>query len=515
MLQKHPHLHATLIIRRDAQGNWQSEGEAHARLGYRVSGTQASPGEGVWAEWDWDGQTLTFENERFGFYSVFYARIGDGIGLSTSATELVRAGASANLDDAAIAVFLRMGYYVGDDTPFQAVRLLPPGCRLTWAGGEFRIEQHAPPIPTTASTLSRDEAVRQYGVIFQEAVEQMLPSEEDRMCVPLSAGRDSRHILYALVRAGRRPDMVLTGMSPPPRPSTDAEVASEITSRLQLPHSIIELSDNRFDDELTKDILTSFCADEHGQMLPIANFIRDNQFDVSWDGIAGDIFSCGVYNDTKMLDQFRNRQFTDLSSWLLDAEGYLPSYLCSDAYQRWNRDLATERLNRELELYCDLPNPAAPFFFYNRVRRELALSPFGIMNQRTQILAPYLWHRLFDMLINLPFEYFKGREFHSEAIDQFYTELPHVRYVSTETGNVQERFDRIRRFARRMGRYSLQNSRSQSCIRNSFLLPRLGKAYLNRSYGTEVPVLFSRILVMLHLERYVSEQGTIRAAPRA
>ncbi|MCA9060206.1 MAG: hypothetical protein KDA85_16975, partial [Planctomycetaceae bacterium] len=366
MLQKLPHLHSTIVIRRDDLGNWFAEGECHARLGYRVTGAAAATGEGVWAEWDWDGQTLRFHNERFGFYSVFYARIGDGIALSTSATELVRAGASADLDDAAIAVFLRLGYYVGDDTPFKSVRLLPPGCELTWNNGRLQLQERAPSLPTETSKLSRDEAVQQYGIVFQEAVEQMLPDAADRMCCPLSAGRDSRHILYALVRAGRCPEMVITGMSPPPRPSTDAEVAGQITAQLSLPHTIIQLSDNRFDDELEKDLLTNFCADEHAQMLPIARYIRDEQFDVSWDGIAGDIFSCGVYNDTKMLDQFRNRQFNELSSWLLDEEGYMPHYLSAASYDRWSREVATSRLNRELERYSELPNPAAPFFFYNR-----------------------------------------------------------------------------------------------------------------------------------------------------
>jgi hypothetical protein len=38
-----------------------------------------------------------------------------------------------------------------------------------------------------------------------------------------------------------------------------------------------------------------------------------------------------------------------------------------------------------------------------------------------------LSHAIFDLLINLPFDYFRGRLFHSEAIDQFYPELPQVR----------------------------------------------------------------------------------------
>ena len=93
----------------------------------------------------------------------------------------------------------------------------------------------------------------------------MLPDDDGSMCVPLSAGRDSRHILYALVRAGHIPDMVVTAKSAPPRPSTDALIASKITKELRLPHTIVEQSDDRFEDELAKDLLTSFCADEHAR----------------------------------------------------------------------------------------------------------------------------------------------------------------------------------------------------------------------------------------------------------
>ena len=47
---------------------------------------------------------------------------------------------------------------------------------------------------------------------------------------------------------------------------------------------------------------------------------------------------------------------------------------------------------------------------------------------------------------------------------------------------------------------AIHGNASQSCIRRGFLLPRLAKAMVNREFGTEVPVLFSRILVMMHLE---------------
>ena len=518
MIFKGKDFRGTLILRRDTAGNVRADGQTHAELGYSVGqafvkssprptqdARQFEPSdpstEGVWATWHWDGRQLVLQNDRFGFFPVYYAELPDGFAVSTSALELLRAGASRQLDDAAIAVFLRLGNYIGDDTPFAAVRVLPPGTTLRWSDGKLSLTSTCSELPRERSSLTRQQAVDSYGKVFQSVVEDMLPDPADRMCVPLSAGRDSRHIVYALARAGRLPQMVLTAESPPPRPSTDAKVAAEITAEMGLPHQVIRQSSDRFADEIEKDLLTCFCADEHAQMLPVARWLQQSNVDVSWDGIAGDIFSCGVYNDSRMLDQFRQGQLGELSEWLLDAEGYMPGYLTPEALKRWNRDLAIQHLSKELGRYADLPNPAAPFFFYNRVRRELALSPYGILNQSTHILAPYLSHRVFDLLINLPFEFFGGRQFHSEAIDQFYPELPQKPYHSTTSGNVNERYSRIWRFANRFGRMALSGSEADSCIQRRFLLPRLAKGMFQRAYGTETPVLFSRVLVMLHLEQ--------------
>jgi hypothetical protein len=204
-----------------------------------------------------------------------------------------------------------------------------------------------------------------------------------------------------------------------------------------------------------------------------------------------------------MIDQFRNQNFNGLCEWLLDNEGYLPGFLTADAMRRWSRELAVERLSKELAKYADLPNPAAAYFFYNRVRRELALAPFGLLNKQTHVLAPYLNHKLFDMLIRIPFDYFGGREFHSEAIDQFYPELPRFEYISEHKGSILERRRKIWKFSTQFMRMSLANNNQPSSFRNRQLLPRLAKANLSREYGTEAPNLFARVLVIMHLEQAV------------
>ena len=164
MIFKGKDFRGTLILRRDTAGNVRADGQTHAELGYSVGqafvkssprptqdARQFEPSdpstEGVWATWHWDGRQLVLQNDRFGLFPVYYAELPDGFAVSTSALELLRAGASRQLDDAAIAVFLRLGNYIGDDTPFAAVRVLPPGTTLRWSDGKLSLTSTCSELP--------------------------------------------------------------------------------------------------------------------------------------------------------------------------------------------------------------------------------------------------------------------------------------------------------------------------------------------------------------------------------
>ncbi|MEZ5651325.1 MAG: hypothetical protein R3E87_12330 [Burkholderiaceae bacterium] len=496
-LQLHPDFDGTFSVVRGDDGRLRTEGKPSACFGYGVDSKQ-----GTWVRWHWQGDTLTVENDRFGFLPLYYAADRDGIRVATSIQELLALGVDRGLDDEALAVFLRLGQYLGEDTPFKAIRSLAPGTRLTWRDGRLSLARHSTVLPEGSVSISREQAVRRYGELMQIAVERMIPTPETRMCVPLSAGRDSRHILYALVRAGRAPDDVITARSMAPRPDNDVRIASQITAALGLRHTIIEQSEDRYGDEREKNLLTGYFADEHVQMMPVVRWLQSNRIDVSWDGIAGDIFSCGVYDKEEFITGFRDPAMRAVVDSELGDEGYLELMLRPQALARWPRAMAEERLRRELANYRDLPNPIAPYFFLNRVRRKLALSPFGMLDRGTHVLAPYLDHDLFDTLIGLPLSYFRGRLFHSEAIDAFYPELPRFPYVSVHEGFVPERRDRIWRFAYRLGREALEVAGADTApsVTRRSLLARLTKAALSTDYGTRMPILFSRLVVLLQLE---------------
>jgi hypothetical protein len=101
MLYRHKDFSGTLIITADGTGGWHGQGDIDINLGYSIGNNPETATEGVWARWKWDGCRLVVSNDRFGFLPVFYALLPDGIGVSTSAMALVKAGANATLDDTA------------------------------------------------------------------------------------------------------------------------------------------------------------------------------------------------------------------------------------------------------------------------------------------------------------------------------------------------------------------------------------------------------------------------------
>src|SRR5439155_1603673 len=75
--------------------------------------------DGVFAEWKWDGRRLRVRNDRYGVHPLFYYATANEIAVSTSVARLLAGGAPADFDGDAIAVFLRLGFFVGEDTPFH------------------------------------------------------------------------------------------------------------------------------------------------------------------------------------------------------------------------------------------------------------------------------------------------------------------------------------------------------------------------------------------------------------
>jgi asparagine synthase (glutamine-hydrolysing) len=498
MILKGRSFHETFILDKK-DGATTAGGSASAAFGYRMGPAGGAAEDGVWADWKWENDRFELRSDPRGFYPIYYYQDQNAFGVSNSVAKLIQAGCSTALDDAAIAVFLRLGFYIGDDTPFRAIRALPPGAVLTWDSRGFHLESNRPRTGASGSPLSRDAAVRAYGELFQSTIERF-HGDGEKVAVPLSGGRDSRHILFALLKANRRPDACVTLRHIPPRPDEDARIASEVARFDALDHVLIPCATELLDVELEKNLLTNFCADEHAWFMPLRSYLAKNSIAEVFDGIGGDVLSAGLLLDEERLQLYEKNSLAELADNILGPEGYIHKMIRPDSRRAWGRELAAVRLISELEKHRGSPNPVGQFYFWNRTRREIATSSWGILNEGRHVFAPYLSEDIYSFLAGLPASYFLDHAFHTEAIAGHYPEHAHLPYeTKTSTASRSGRRS-IAGYGWDAARYCLLSESAVPHVNASFFLPRIAKGLIDTNSGTNLHALFNKAIYLAQLE---------------
>ena len=381
-----------------ANGRLSTIGDPSCFAGHRVGD---AGDDGIYAGWTSDGQAVRIEQDRYGLFPLFRCESPAGFSLSTDLARLIELGADPALDLDALSIFLRLGFFVGADTPFASIRAVLP-------------ER----VASAAAPRSRRSAVDRYIDLFRQAIRRRLPTAD--YVLPLSGGRDSRHILYELVRAGRPPARCVTVRHFPPRGDEDVEIARTVCERLGLAHVVLEQPRDRLDAERRKNVRTHFCTEEHAQFLILADYVSASTPE-TYDGIGGDVLSQSSYANPELLALLRRGDVRGAAEHILRGDGNVVSeralsrLVAPHLHVQLSRDRAVERLRRELATHLDAVNPMTSFYFSNRTRREIALAPYGLQ-RATRTFAPYLDHDLFDFLCSLPPELTLDRTLHTETI---------------------------------------------------------------------------------------------------
>ena len=449
-------------------------------LGHCVERPDA-PHDGIFSQWKWDGEQLTIGNDRYGILPLYYFAIQNEICVSPSLPTLIERGAPGDLDNEALAVFFRLGYFLGESTPFRAIRALPPRVQFTWNKDGVSCVAEYPRVGW--SDLSRDKAIEAYAELFSASVRRRIP--DDSNGVLLSGGRDSRHILLELCRQGRPPNLV--GIADIAT-STDRDVAQFVAESLSIPHRCVPQSRPSLAAMRRNMYETNFCADEHSWLLDLRDDLTDKT-PCLWDGLAGDVLSAGLFLDEARLKLYRAGSLPKLASLLIDGEEkYLKSLLRPSYYKLVSNEIALESITAELGRHTEAPNPVGSFIFWNRTRREIALSPFGLF-RRFKVYVPYLDHELFDFLASLPAEMLLDHKFHDDTIARTYPEWAHLPYSRK----------REQVFAAGLGRGSwlAMLTRRSAWLNPMYLLPRLLAAALHpdpdRSFIADLPLYLFEI----------------------
>ena len=391
--------------------------------GVRADGpTHYRRGGDVWAQWAFDGRRLVVENCPFGFRPLFWREYRDAISVSDSVLALIDERPALNV--AALAVFVRLGFFIGDDTAFLGVRQLPPNSKLTWTSEGTRL--HIGELPRAHEVrIDRAVAMKRYDALLREVVAGRITRD---FHVPLSGGRDSRHIALAIHTAGARPTAFVTHKHLPWRADEDVRIAAVLSRALGVPHIVIEQPKMFVRNILRSHVDSELLADEGGQTLPFRNWLNTHARCI-FDGIAGDVMSAGLFQIDDIHQDYVRGRLDDVVTKILrvwepiTGGGWSPLIDQALAGQL-SAETARKRLRKEIERHADNHNPQRSFYFWNRTRREIAITPFLLL--KLEVEAPYLDMKLWHFLESLPWDVICDQTFHTKTVLSAYPEFAHI-----------------------------------------------------------------------------------------
>jgi asparagine synthase (glutamine-hydrolysing) len=496
LLMAEPYLHI-----RKVGGRVEVAGQHTYAVGHKIDPASDGVPDGIFAEWSWDGVQLTVRNDRYGFHPLLYFEREGEICVSPSLFTLLARGAPAELDDAGLAVFLRLGYFVGDDTPLRAVRALPPGAVLEWRDGACRRSGGYWFVPPDRP--ARDDAIDAYVSLFRAAVHKRLPRNGD-FVVPLSGGRDSRHLLLELCKLGCQPESCVTVRGYSAGQDADVEVARLVAKAVGLPHIVLEQQQSWFQAEVRKNLATNLCADEHAWFLVFADYVSGTT-DTVYDGIGGDVFTGSAVSETQRVELeewarlFEAGRFGALADAMLYQVGpALGPLLTREARARMSREVAIVHLADELRKHTPAANPLASFWFWNRTRREIALSPYALLRTVPRVYSPYVDHDLYKFLASLPAELAWREDFHTATIRRGHPRYADVPYTD-DSPPARDATDHLASFGRELARFAFTN-RPRRAIRSAYVMPLLVGCLMSRSITLVAHWFLPRVLYLLQLE---------------
>jgi asparagine synthase (glutamine-hydrolysing) len=303
------------------------------------------------------------------------------------------------VDDAAVNVFRHLGCFLGTTTAFREVTVPEPPAEA---------------YQVTPIALNRDQALDAYIDLFRHAVTRCLAQMKDAPGISLSGGRDSRHILFELHRAGVAKDVHAWTIDLPN--ANDIEVARVLASRVHL-KSFTEL-------QVRNDVVC--CEREKNQLIGYTSILHGwfvsgrpmaTRMSAVWDGIGGDMLSAGLCLDPEQVKLAEHGSVDALARQIVGKSreaGY---------------EEAVHAVGVELRKWLAMPNPLTAFWFWNRTYRNISgsLAVYG-----TKAITPYLDGDLYRFLMGLPAHMTIDGSFHTDAISRAFREFADLPYAAKQ-----------------------------------------------------------------------------------
>ncbi len=384
----------------DVDGRATVQGAKRYSKGAKVANTFGDHDfdDGAWVDWEWDGTCLTAHTSPHGMMPLYYRQTRDGIALSTRLDGLLFDRDGLHLDYRGMSVLLRLGNFLGDRTPFEEIKVVPPNATLRWSAGSLTIRARDLAHSARVVEIDRDRAIDQYIELLCAAVRRRLP--EDAFVVPVSAGRDSRHILFELLANGRRPVELLTSAHYRLSSKVETRIARMLAEATGLPLRIIQVPHDQVAAQTDVTRRTDYCVIDHYWGSNVTAAVSN--YAVSYDGLNGGVLFGRTRGRPKMDGLYRAGKLEELADLLLkDNEVALRGMLGDEALERMPRDLAMEAMVGELEKWTQSSNPLVSFLHHNHVRRRTSYFTYRMIETPT-VFCPLDDFNVVDFALTLP-----------------------------------------------------------------------------------------------------------------
>jgi asparagine synthase (glutamine-hydrolysing) len=436
---------------------FQSAGPAElVAHGYEAAGPgffTGLHGKFVAAIWDTRHRQLLLVNDRFGMRPLYYASLPGRLLFGSEVKTLLCDSDVSRLPNlAGVAQFFTYGQLLGEDTLYEAVRLLPPATCLLYDQAKsrltlqpyWRLEEQ-----DTHLVASRSEALDRIVSAFERSVDRCGGGTQ-RLGLSLSGGLDARTILGTM-----NPDRQLTTLCMGMTGSMDLRCAAQMASLTGREHRDVVL-DDRFLSCFEKHLhdmvrLTDGHYLSQCIVMPTLPVYRELGIEVLLRGHAGELMHMTkAYNFSLDHAALSANSDAAIEGWLLQ---HLQAYmlegvgreLFESAHREQMEELARESLNACLRPFRGTKpfvQQVGKLFVTMRSRRETAMSlvKFGSF---VETRLPYLDNEVVDAVIAAPIDLKLDEELQAEILRRHCPTLLRVLNVNTGARMKASRLSRL------------------------------------------------------------------------
>ncbi|MGW0770913.1 asparagine synthase (glutamine-hydrolyzing) [Streptomyces sp. NPDC002676] len=157
------------------------------------------------AVWDTGRQRLLLARDRVGKKPLYYRETAGSLAFASELKALSTvAGSRREVDPEALHHYLTYQYVPAPWSILRGVRKLPPGCLLTWQGGQVQVRRYWTLDFSPAAVADEQEAAERTRELLLEATRIRMMSERP-LGAFLSGGVDSSAVVAAMARTSGKP----------------------------------------------------------------------------------------------------------------------------------------------------------------------------------------------------------------------------------------------------------------------------------------------------------------------